>query len=157
MAGRNYIRIKLDFMKHYFLFITILCLFASCTSTKNNNTISDATITETYWKLNELNGKAVMVPEGRKEAHLILKKENARLNGNNGCNIVNGSYELSNPNRIRFSQMISTKMACMDMDTESEFMNVLSMADSYHIKGDTLQLFRARMAPLAKFQAVYLK
>ena len=48
-------------------------------------------------------------------------------------------------------------MACINMVTETEFLKVLDMADSYHLKGDTLQLFRARMAPLAKFAAVYLK
>ena len=86
-----------------------------------------------------------------------MRLRNSRVNGNSGCNTIAGSYELLEQNRIRFSQMISTKMACMDMEIESEFLNVLNIADSYFIKGDTIQFFRARMAPLAKFKAVYFK
>jgi heat shock protein HslJ len=60
-------------------------------------------------------------------------------------------------NRIRFSQMISTMMACPEMEVERQLAEVLGTADSYILQGDKLQLIRARMAPLAKFEAVYMK
>lgn len=88
---------------------------------------------------------------------MILKKEKNRVQGQGGCNTFFGTYELKEPGRIRFSPMASTLMACPNLDQETAFLSVFEKADSYIIKGDTLQLIKARMAPLAKFQAVYLR
>jgi heat shock protein HslJ len=113
-------------------------------------------ITEKYWKLVELNGQPVTTQEGNKEAYLILKTENNRAHGNGGCNMFNGSYELMEGNRIKFSKMASTLMACRDMTTEQQFMKVLETADNYNLTETTLVLNKARMAPLARFEVVYL-
>ena len=75
--------------------------------------------------------------------------------GNSGCNQFSGDYELSDGNRIRFSRVISTKIACMDMTLEHRFLEVLANTDNYSLKNDTLSLNRERMAPLARFVAVY--
>lgn len=93
----------------------------------------------------------------RKEAHMILKIEGDRLQGNGGCNSFVGSYELKSGNRIAFSHIVATQMACANMDIESQFLKALNTADSYLVRGDTLTLNRARMAPLARFEAVYMK
>jgi copper homeostasis protein (lipoprotein) len=116
-------------------------------------------IQEKYWKLTELNGKAVTFKEGfKKEPHIIFKSNDNRVNGNGGCNSFSGSYELRTGGRITMSQMISTMMACPDMETESQFFKVLAKADNYVVVGDTtLVLNKARMAPLARFRVVYLK
>jgi heat shock protein HslJ len=60
-------------------------------------------------------------------------------------------------NRIKFSKMAATMMACPDMEVEREFLQVLETADNYNLIGDTLVLNRARMAPLARFENVFLK
>lgn len=116
----------------------------------------DMNLVEKYWKLTELMGKSVVTPEGGKEAFMILKMEGNRVNGNSGCNTFNGSYTLKPGNRIQFSQMASTMMMCLNMETEKKMNEVLGMADNYVVNGDTLVLNRARMAPLARFVAVYL-
>lgn len=114
-------------------------------------------VVEKYWKLVELNGKPIdATAEQTREPHLILKLENNRVVGNAGCNSFNGSYIIQPGNRITFSKMASTMMACMDMETEMQFLQVLEMADNYTTDGETLSLNRARMAPLARFVAVYL-
>ena len=113
-------------------------------------------IVEKYWKLVELNGVEITSSEHQAtEPHFILKVENNRVVGHGGCNSTNGSYVIENGNRIKFSQMISTMMACMDMETEANFLRALNTADNYTINNDTLSLNRARMAPLARFAAVY--
>lgn len=117
----------------------------------------DQSITEKYWKLTELNGEPVAPANGAKEPHVIFKREGNKVTGNGGCNGFGGSYELKPPNGIALSQMISTQMACPEMDVESRFLKVLSMADNYYLKQDTLILNRAKMAPLARFTAVYLR
>jgi heat shock protein HslJ len=117
-----------------------------------------ASVTETYWKLTELMGQAIpALKEGQKEVHIILKKQDTRITGFAGCNRINGGYELKEGNRIKFTGLISTLMACADMKTEQELLKLLPQVDNYSLNGDKLTLNKARMAPLARFEAVYLK
>ncbi|GGG94302.1 hypothetical protein GCM10007415_31760 [Parapedobacter pyrenivorans] len=104
-----------------------------------------------YWKLIEVNGAAVADGSTQKEPFIRLTGEENRLEATGGCNGMGGTYELKEPNRIKFSQLIGTMMACENMEVENGLKRALESADSYHIHADTLQLFRARMAPLAKF------
>lgn len=116
----------------------------------------DIVIAEKYWKLVELNGQPVTTNDGNREAFLILKTDNNRVHGNGGCNTFNGGYELMDGNRITFSKMATTLMACIDMQTEQQFMKVLETVDNYNLTETTLVLNKARMAPLARFEVVYL-
>lgn len=155
-------------MKHYLTTISLFSLsllFISCCTNKKStseNTVSpkeSTEIVEKYWKLIEIRGQKVTAEDfASKEPHLILKSADNRVTGNGGCNSFFGTYELqANVNRISFSKMGSTKMACMKPTVEDAFLNVLETVDNYTVKNDTLQLNKARMAPLAKFVAVYLK
>ena len=117
---------------------------------------ADPNLVEKYWRLTELLGEPVTTPEGAKEAHIILKKEDSRVTGTSGCNTFSGSYTLKPFNRITFSRSISTMMMCPNMETETKLYKVLETADSYTIKDDVLVLIRGRMAPLARFEAVYM-
>ena len=148
-------------------FLIILFTFSSilsCNSTKKstNNDMSSANpnseLTETYWKLTELMGTPVVMETGTKtEMHMILKKQDNQVLGNGGCNSFRGSYTLLEGNRLSFSQLVGTKMACINMEKELTFMEVLQKADNYSIQGKILSINKGRMAPLAKFEAVYMK
>lgn len=117
----------------------------------------DDSITEKYWKLVELRGQPV--PSLEREPHLILKVEGNRVNGFAGCNTFSGTYTLDEQTlRISFGPLAMTRKACATgMDTERAFAEVLEQADNYSVNGDNLSLNRARMAPLARFEAVYLR
>ena len=117
----------------------------------------NSNLIEKYWKLTELFGEAVNTTEGGREAHIIFKKEDFRITGNSGCNTFNGSYALSPGNRINFLRSMSTMMMCSNMDTETKMYQALEMADSYYVSEDKLVLNRARMAPLARFEAVSME
>lgn len=123
----------------------------------NNYTLTKETntLTEKYWKLIEINGKTVKSSE--KEAHFILKAADNRITGNSGCNSFAGSFEQQPGNRISFSKIASTRMACMDMSIEDQLFNILSTIDNFSLNEGILSLNRARMAPLARFEVVYLK
>lgn len=112
--------------------------------------------TEKYWKLVEVNGQAV--PKLTREPHLILKAEGARVTGFAGCNGFGGNYELdAAQSRIRFNGIVGTLMACEHgMAVEKAFHEVLRQADGYSQAGDRLTLNRAA-APLARFEAVYMR
>ena len=114
-------------------------------------------IVEKYWKLKKLDGKDIkMVKNQEKEIYFMLKTDDNRVTGFAGCNTILGSYKLEEGNRIRFSNMGSTMMACPDVDfNEADFLKIFQIADNYTIDGDTLKLNVGRRAPLAVFEAVY--
>lgn len=107
-----------------------------------------------YWKLVELRGQPV--PEGSPSTpFIILVSGSNRVNGNGGCNTLMGAYELKEGSRISFSPLATTMMACQNADFEPEFLKVFDTADNYSLKGDTLSLNKARMAPLARFAVAF--
>jgi heat shock protein HslJ len=113
-------------------------------------------IAEKYWKLVELGGKPV--PPMEREPYMILRSDK-RVNGFGGCNVFTGDYRLdASASRLSFGQIASTMMACVaGMEMEQAFHEALRHTDSYTLDGDRLALIRARMAPLARFEAVYLR
>lgn len=139
--------------------LSVILLSFSCSSTKKTIADKSSDIQEKYWKLIEIRGQKVTAENfASKEPHFILKSTDNRVNGNGGCNSFFGTYELqANTNRISFSKIGATRMACMQPTVENAFLNVLETVDNYTVKNDTLQLNKARMAPMAKFVAVYLK
>jgi heat shock protein HslJ len=112
----------------------------------------DRDLVEKSWKLLELYGSPVTTANN-KEANIIFHIDGNRFSGNASCNRFNGSYRIQENNRIALSQTVATRMMCIDMQTETGFMEVLSRTDRYSIKNDTLILTRAKMAPLAKLVA----
>lgn len=106
-----------------------------------------------HWKLIELNGEKITSPEP-KEPYFILSVENSRISGSGNCNSFNGTYILTNGNRITISPLASTMMACLNMEIDSQLFRLMDMADNYIINRDTLSLNRARMATLARFVIV---
>jgi heat shock protein HslJ len=145
------------------LLVTLLSAYGllSCNTPAKNTEVAKTTeatmsteLLETYWKVVEINGQAVVnPPANQKEAHLLLKKDGNRLQGSGGCNTLMGSYELMEGNRIKFSGVASTRMACPDMSIETELGKAIEMADNYAINGKFLMLHKAKMAPLVKFEA----
>jgi heat shock protein HslJ len=133
-------------------------IFGACKSHKlaTGGNSGDATLEETYWKLTELMGKPIgPTPADKKEVHIKLTKEGNKLEGFGGCNGFGGVYELKEGDRIKFSNIIGTMIACDVLETENQLLEILRTADNYNLKGKQLVLNKARMAPLARFEAVY--
>lgn len=115
--------------------------------------VKEVTLTDTKWKLVEFMGKAVEYKNpNHKDIFLQLNSADSSAFGFSGCNTFRGSYELKEGNRITFSKMASTLMACPDMELEREFMKVIETADNYNFDGKMFVLNKARMAPLARFE-----
>lgn len=114
-------------------------------------------ITEKYWKLVELNGKPLPSIKREKEPFLVLKDKGKNFGGHGGCNTLLGKYELGERNKIAFSDLVTTMMACADSDTELALRDALESTDHYVIDGDFLKLEDARNKVNAKFLRVYLK
>jgi len=144
-------------------FTSMVGLFALISCNTPTKTADDAKapepqmsteLLETYWKVVEINGQPVTNPAtNQKEAYIMLTKEGNRLQGNGGCNNLMGTYQLMDGNRIKFSGVASTMMACPDMTIESQLGKAIEMADNYAINGKFLMLHKAKMAPLVKLEA----
>ena len=142
----------------FFALITMVIM--SCNSTKNVITeTKDSSITEKYFKLITLDGKSVTMTENQqREIFFILKSEGNKVNGFAGCNSFSGEYTLEAGNRIRFKNMAVTMMACPDVGVnEAELLEIFELADNYTIVNEVLSLNVGRRAPVAVFEAVYMR
>lgn len=111
-----------------------------------------------HWKLTELRGvKVEYVPGQSREMYMLLKEGDNILIGHGGCNTFSGKYTIKGQFSISFHDIISTEMACPNMNNESAFLQVLQQTDNYSMVGDTLFLHKAKMAPFARFEAEYMK
>lgn len=137
--------------------LSILFATGCATVAQSADAVPTEGITEKYWKLVELRGQPVANLE--QEPHLILKAQDGRVTGFAGCNNFTGTYTLDAERmRLSFGPLAMTRKFCSaGMDVERAFGEVLEQADSYSLSGDKLTLNRARMAPLARFEAVYLQ
>lgn len=105
------------------------------------------------WKLTKLNGKPLSeLDSAAQRIFITFATEGNRVSGNSGCNTFGGTYKLKEGNRFETSQLISTMMACKDMAVEDQFIGILQKSDTYIIRENTLQITKARMAPLAEFE-----
>lgn len=146
------------------LFITTL-LLAACHSQKNarrtginNNLTADTShpLTGKKWLLTQLYGKRVSDTAASSEkqpVYLEFQPDLIRVNGFSGCNGFGGEYHLKGGNRIRFTKVIGTMMACDRLETEKQLYRVLKTATTYMLIDNTLQLKKGRMAPMAIFEA----
>ncbi|WP_026452331.1 META domain-containing protein [Aequorivita capsosiphonis] len=134
----------------------------SCGSTQNTNTMenqnatSNNEISGSYWKLETLEGKSISdLQDNDKEIGFTLNDKENRITGFSGCNNFFGTYTLEDGNRINFSALGATRMACPDSAfNESEFLEVFNLADNFTINDDMLQLNVGKRAPLAIFKRV---
>lgn len=94
----------------------------------------------TEWSLVELDGKPAPRGAGDKPATLSLTTSDSRASGFGGCNRWFGTYERTG-DQLRFSQMGSTKMACISgMELEDHFLATLAKVRSYAITSTGLEL-----------------
>lgn len=141
------------------LLIGTYILLSACNSSNNatassNQTSMDTSITGKKWKLTELYGKPVAGTVNGKEPFIMLQDTGNRYTASAGCNGLGGTFTLSRNGRIKFSQGMSTMMACENMEIETTLKKVLDQTDNYTVNGNTLSLNKARMAPLARFRGI---
>ncbi len=119
------------------------------------STKPDVSMTNTYWKLVQLNGVAVEPGEG-KELHMILRGED-QVGGYAGCNQFTGSVTLSG-DAISFGPIASTRRMCADaMQQEDAFLQALENAQRYTISGESLAIENAGGEVTMRFAAVYMQ
>ena len=106
--------------------------------------------------LRQLAGQPVVVPADTHEAFLTLRADGS-AEGNGSCNRFRGSFFSETAGELKFSPLMSTRMACPAIATESGFIRALGQSNTYRISGDTLRVLDATGAAVARLEAVYLR
>lgn len=114
------------------------------------NANQDIAFTDTKWKLVKLMGKDI----SDSKAFISFATQENNVFGNSGCNTFNGTYTMENGSQLSLSKVATTMMACPDMDVEKQFLDVINTTDNFSLNGNTMTLNKAKMAPLAVFEAV---
>jgi len=125
-------------MKKRWVFLTILFLAILLNACAGNNSASVVDLEGQTWTLVNLNGDDPLA--GR---HPTLEFEAGQVTGNTGCNHYGGSYQIDGDS-IRFENLFSTEMACLDpegiMQQEQTYLELLSAADRFERIDGTLTL-----------------
>lgn len=111
-------------------------------------------LAETKWGLIELNGKEVE-PTTRRDYFINFDSKTGTFKAFVGCNRMNGKYFMKGEGKVGFTDIMLTRKACENMDTERNFYNNLQKIDNYMIEGGgkVLHLHIGKKAA-AKFQAI---
>ncbi|MGC4041592.1 MAG: copper resistance protein NlpE N-terminal domain-containing protein [Flavobacterium sp.] len=120
---------------------------------KVNPAVGKYTLAETKWKLVQLN-KNKISQKGKKPYFIKMNSNDGRFSAYMGCNTIWGSYDMPSADRILFSQMIMTEMACTDMALENNFNDMLGKVAIYKLDKETLIFFSEDKHILARFEAI---
>lgn len=93
-----------------------------------------------HWVLESLEGKELDRTLFTNDLpSMEINSSTKKVNGFSGCNRFNGSI-FQERELLRFTQLLSTKMACNQLSFEDSFLNVLQRSTGYKIKNNRLFL-----------------
>jgi heat shock protein HslJ len=139
----------------YLLILVVSLMLVGCVSSSVSkpNSVSNANLVGTYWKLKELSSQNIQTKNSAKEAHIIFSKEGAK--GSTSCNNFSTTYALD-ANELSISKSIMmTRMFCRG-SVEGDFILALKKMRRYEVDGERLEIFDEDGVSLAKFESVYL-
>lgn len=134
-----------------FIALMAVILFGSCASSQKSGANNDADLFRT-WRLVELEGQAVDTTKLNRPAEFTFEQADQRVFGSAGCNSMTGKYKLEAPNKLTFSPMAGTRMACPDMSLETKFQEIIGKVNAWSVTEGFLVLSQDS-TPLAKFIA----
>jgi putative lipoprotein len=124
---------------------------------RTSASLPDVSLTDTYWKLTEIDGQAAVLGAGGREPHMVLTSEGGQVRGFSGCNRFMGSYQQIE-SQLRFKPLAATQMACLEgMEQEQRFLEALGEVVRFTINGDSLTLYTGDERLLLRFKAIALQ
>ena len=103
------------------------------------------------WLLIELVGMQYEVSDND-TAYFTLDSEKQSIYGRLGCNNFFGNYKIEENQKISFSELGTTMMACPDMTTENQMQDILPEVDNFTVKDGVLSLKWGKDKTLASFK-----
>ena len=127
---------KLNFL----IIVSTFCLFFiyGCTSSVTDTAAS----LDGKWLLKTLNEEKIIKEKaGREMPYLNFNLKNNSVSGNTGCNDLGGKIVVTS-DKINFSDMSMTKIACSDAEYELKFVDNIFNAEpvKYKIENNVLTL-----------------
>ena len=116
------------------MLLVLLVAVTGCKSSDNSLTLLRAK----EWQLKSMteNGKEVKNPQ---QIPTLVFSDSSAVYGSAGCNRFFGNYEMDG-DKLKFSPLGATRMACPDLQLETEFFKALETVDTYSIKDGLLSL-----------------
>lgn len=120
------------------------CLFTACNSTKKTTSAPESSKLAGEWELKSISGPQIDFNDlyPNKKPTITFDISTNRVFGNTSCNNFNGKMNVDG-NKISFTEpMAMTRMACMDGNGETVFMEALSQINNFSVSSDykTLRL-----------------
>ena len=129
-------------MKNIFLSIFAATALLSC------STLSTSKVGRTQ---TNIEGTKWILADQVKGRTPTLNIETGKITGNGGCNSYFGELSLdATAGNFAARNIGSTKMACTDMSSESNFFTMLKEANKYVVSGNMLELYKGNLL-LLKF------
>ena len=128
-------------MKKYLLILLMICLTVSaCASKENALPIAGS------WRLTAYGPSDSPAPAVPDVDAILSFAADGTLTGNTGCNQLGGDYQVEGE-RITFGQIVSTLIACPDLEMaqEDSMHQVLTGTASFKIEGNTLTITNNNM------------
>lgn len=88
------------------------------------------------WNITEASGKAVTTKDGTLP-FIGFNLKDGNVYGNSGCNRIMAGID-KDKGTLMFGNMVSTMMACPDMDTEQQVLGALTKAKTFKTQGDSV-------------------
>lgn len=101
------------------------------------------------WGLYAMDGNILNSPNKRPKLEINLS--NNSFLGNGFCNQISGEVHALN-NKIEFSKIVSTRMACKNLDFENQYLNILQNTLDYKIVKNQLILYNSQGKEILKFK-----
>lgn len=99
------------------------------------------------------NSTIITNPSERNIASLQFDEATKRVTGSDGCNRLSGAFE-AGKNTISFSQVASTRMACMNnANIDQLFNKALIQVTNYKVEGKVLYLLDAQGTTQIEFES----
>jgi heat shock protein HslJ len=86
-----------------------------------------------------LDGQVVSVPAGQQQATIQFEPD-GKANGNGGCNSFGANYTAGKDGKLTITDMMSTMMACDNMDLETPYFQALSKVQKFNVADGKLTL-----------------
>jgi heat shock protein HslJ len=123
------------------LALVLAVFLVGCTQSVTGGTADPQKLLIPRWFLSELtvNGQKVDIPAGQQKITLQFE-DNGKANGTGGCNTFGSDYKASKDGKLSFGQMMSTLMACDDMQQEGAYFDALAKVQQFQVDGGILTL-----------------